>query len=147
MFSEQGNLSFLLSHSQHGESVKSLHQEHGCRALWQSCHPLWPSFCPVVVLIPLFTVLAGAWGQPSREPCFPLAHVSVAVPVWGALWRDSPTKTSYPAGAAWGQAGCQAQPLSQHPCGQERPWGYVREQVWAVPRLPAPACTRPTSVS
>lgn len=65
----------------------------------------------------------------------------------GEYYGGTPPKTSHPPGAARGQAGCQTQPLSQHPCGQEQPWGYVREQVWAVLRLPAPACTRPTPVS
>lgn len=31
--------------------------------------------------------------------------------------------------------------------GEGAALGYVREQVWAVLRLPAPACTRPTPQS
>lgn len=141
VFSEQGNLSFCFCIV---SMVKLLCQERAARPCGRAAIPV------AALLSPRgahpsggFTVLAGAWGQPSpRGALLSVSSHQCGCTGVGVLWRDTP-KTPHPAGAAWAGQGVRLSLWLSIPAAGAA-LGLCREQVWAVLRLPAPASTRPT---
>lgn len=67
------------------------------------------------------TVLAGVWGQPSEEPCLPLAHISVAVLVWEYCGGTPPKLPTLQERRGPGRVSSSASGSAS--LRQEQPWG------------------------